>query len=346
MIDPVLAAIDEAAEALEQRSDDRWILGYSGGKDSTATLKVLLSAWNLAKTKPAHLELIYCDTGVENQILDKYIKRQLDEINAEADSSGLPLQTRVLRAPVQESFFVKIIGRGYPPPTNSFRWCTKALRINPVSEYLKSAAAENAVVTLGLRKDESRQRAHSIEKNGAGKWQRQMESTFSYDVYLPILDLDIPAVWDAIFGLSKPEAIAPLELEELYRGASGECPIIKSPQSAPCGSGRFGCWTCTVVRKDRSAQKLIEAGHSELTPFLNFRNWLSEFRNSPEARWKNRRNGSEGMGPFTMDARHEILRRVDELEDMTRTEIITPAERGLIAALWRFDDVPRLSFKV
>ncbi|MXO50700.1 phosphoadenosine phosphosulfate reductase family protein [Erythrobacter gaetbuli] len=346
MNDPVLSAIEHSAEALEVRHDSRWIVGYSGGKDSTATLKILLSAWKLATKKPPFFDLIYCDTGVENQILDKYIKNQIQDINREAELDGLPIRTTILKAPVQESFFVKIIGRGYPPPTNSFRWCTKALRINPVASFLKAATAEQSVVALGLRRDESQQRTRSLEKNGSSHWQRQRESTFSYDVYLPILELDVPAVWDAIFGLTKPRSISASDLEDLYRGASGECPIIKSPQSPPCGSGRFGCWTCTVVRKDKSAEKLIRSGYTQLSPFLEFRNWLAEFRNDPNARWKKRRNGSEGLGPFTMDARYEILRRVDALEDATGTEIITSEERGMIAALWKFDDVPRLSFKL
>lgn len=344
MNDPVLDAIDIAVEALESRANSRWIIGYSGGKDSTATLKVLLSAWKIAKSKPTKFELIYCDTGVENQILDRYIKKQLKEIDLENLSTGLPIETRVLKAPVQESFFVKIIGRGYPPPTNSFRWCTKALRIKPVSAFLGDAIDDDAVVALGLRKNESQQRSRSIDKNGGSRWQKQTEGKGTYDVFLPIIDFDIPAVWDAIFGLSSPKAIDPNALEELYRGASGECPIIKSPSSPPCGSGRFGCWTCTVVRRDKSAIKLIEAGHTELTPFLEFRDWIAEFRNDATKRWTTRRNGSAGLGPFTIEAREEILARVDALEDETQTEVITPEERGLIAALWRFDDVPRLSF--
>ena len=346
MTDPVLSAIETSRIALERRSQSRWIVGFSGGKDSTATLKVLLSAWKLADPRPRILDVIYCDTGVENPVLDGYIKRLFDELKRENIETGLPINPILLTAPVQDRFFVRIIGRGYPPPTNSFRWCTKSLRIKPVAEYISKFADQDAVVAVGLRANESKQRDRSMRNHGDGHWQVQKESTGTYDLFLPVLKLGVEEVWDAVFGLGRPKSICARTLELLYRNASGECPIIKAPQAAPCGSGRFGCWTCTVVRKDRSAEKLIAAGSTELRPFLQFRNWLAEIRNDPERRWKSRRNGSAGLGPFTLATRKEILQKIDELETQTRVEILSHEERGVIAALWELDDVPRLSFQV
>ncbi len=161
-----------------------------------------------------------------------------------------------------------------------------------------------------------------------------------------IVEMGVPEVWDAIFGLSSPRSLDRSLLEQLYRGASGECPIIKSPVAPPCASGRFGCWTCTVVRKDKSAAELIRAGHLELKPFLAFRNWLSRVsQRSLENRWPTKRSGQKGLGPFTISARKKILVKVDELEDKTRTVIIDAEERSLIAALWAMDHFPRLNFK-
>lgn len=157
--------------------------------------------------------------------------------------------------------------------------------------------------------------------------------------------MTVPEVWDAIFGLSLPRALNKYTLETLYRGASGECPVIKAPTAPPCASGRFGCWTCTVVRKDKSASELIKSGHFQLEPFLMFRDWLAEFRNDPANRWRTRRNGRAGLGPFTIDARKEILKRVDALEDLTQATIIDTEERGVIASLWRMDNFVRLPFK-
>ena len=145
------------------------------------------------------------------------------------------------RYDVRERFFVKIIVVT-PPPTNSFRWCTKNLRIKPVSRFIAEAAKGDAIVSLGMRRTESRQRERAIDGHGGGHWQTQFEAGKRYRLFLPILDLELDDVWDAVFLPPHPKAInAPL-LERLYRGASGECPIVKSPQAPPCASGRFGCW--------------------------------------------------------------------------------------------------------
>jgi DNA sulfur modification protein DndC len=149
-----------------------------------------------------------------------------------------------------------------------------------------------------------------------------------------------------IFWLSSPKTLNPSVLEELYRGASGECPIVKAPQSPPCASGRFGCWVCTVVRKDKSAIELVRSGKTELRPFLQFRDWLAQFRNDPKNRWATRRNGNKGLGPFTLQARKEILRRIDALEAQTGKIILDLEERGLIARLWEMDHLPRISFRI
>jgi DNA sulfur modification protein DndC len=219
------------------------------------------------------------------------------------------------------------------------------LRIKPVAEFIAREDPQNTVVVLGLRKAESRQRDRSLALSEDLYWQKQREGKGEYDLFLPIVEMGLPEVWDAIFCLSSPKSLDKTHLEQLYRGASGECPIIKSPAAPPCSSGRFGCWTCTVVRKDKSAAELIRAGHLELKPFLAFRDWLSEFRNDPLNRWSTRRSGAKGPGPFTILARKQILKRVDDLEDRTRTAIIDSEERSVIAALWTMDQFPRLDFK-
>lgn len=345
MNDPVLDSIDITREALEQHHSRRWVVGFSGGKDSTATLKILLSAYKIAKNKPDCFEIIYCDTGVENPILDRYVKNLARNLISEAHQDNLPISFQILSAPIHERFFVKIIGRGYPPPTNNFRWCTKALRIDPVNFYITNNCV-GAILALGLRRNESTQRNRSLSSREGSYWQTQKESKNSVDIFMPLLNFDVDNVWDAVFGLSKPKCIKANELEFLYRDASGECPIIKSPQAAPCGSGRFGCWTCTVVRKDKSALKLIESGYRDLMPYLEFRNWLAELRNDHSMRWPKRRNGSDGLGPFTLEARALILKKIDELEDTTRQSILSSEERGVIAPLWRLDHVKRLKFKM
>jgi DNA sulfur modification protein DndC len=345
-IDPIIEAIERTATAIRDHPSKHWVIGFSGGKDSSATLKIFLEGYRKARVKIAKVSLIYCDTGVENIVLDNYVKGLFEEMKNEFAKLELSIKIEVVRAPVQSRFFVRIVGRGYPPPTNSFRWCTKALRIEPVMRYIEQQLNEEVIVVLGLRRNESAQRDRSFGPEGGDYWQRQREGTAKYDIFLPIIGLDVPRVWDAIFWLPTPKSLRPDVLEELYRGASGECPIVKSPQSPPCASGRFGCWVCTVVRKDKSAIELVRAGRKELIPFLQFRDWLAQFRNDPKNRWSTRRNGSKGLGPFTIQARMEILQRIDTLESQTGATILDAGERGLIARLWELDHLPRLSFRL
>jgi DNA sulfur modification protein DndC len=331
-------AISHTRAALEANSGSHWIIGFSGGKDSTALLKVFASAVGQARRAPRWIDVIYCDTGVENPVLDSYVKTLFANLDKEFTERGTPFRTAMLKAPVKERFFVKVIGRGYPPPTNSFRWCTNNLRIKPVSRFIRKAASDDAIVALGMRRAESQQRDRSLQRGGGEIWQMQIEGGRQYRLFLPILDLDVFEVWDAVFTLPCPESIEAETLAALYRGASGECPIVKAPQAAPCASGRFGCWTCTVVRKDRSSRALINAGHLELLPYLEFRDWLASIRNDISRRWPHRRRGSAGLGPFTLATRIEILQRLEALEKSVGATLLPSEERIEIGRLWVLDE--------
>ncbi|WP_240006244.1 phosphoadenosine phosphosulfate reductase family protein [Pseudaquidulcibacter saccharophilus] len=334
----VINAIEMTRDALERNSNSHWVIGFSGGKDSSALLKIFTAAMKTAKSLPSQIDIIYCDTGVENPVLDIYVKSLFKNLVDEFDTLNFPVKFHILKSNINERFFVRVIGRGYPTPTNNFRWCTKGLRINPVSRHIKAAAKDDAIVLIGLRKGESKQRDRSLKNSEEGNWQFQREGNTRYRIFLPILDFSVEDVWDVIFMPGFPKSLDAKKLELIYRGASGECPIIKAPNSAPCGSGRFGCWVCTVVRKDKSAISLIESGHIELLPFLSFRNWISEFRNDLSMRWGVRRNGSIGPGPFSIEARKLIFKKVRELEELTGNIIIDKEETQEIHRLWALDD--------
>ena len=341
MAEKILRAIRLTQEGLRERSSATWIVAFSGGKDSTALLKILCAALRGVPEFRGQVHVVYCDTGVENPVLDEYVVRLMERVRDELSRLNLPISVNVIRAPVEKRFFVKIAGRGYPPPTNAFRWCTKDLRILPVSDFIDRVALQgDVVVALGSRLDESEQRRRSIDRFGGGHWQTQREAKRKYDIFLPLLDFDLGAVWDAVFSLGVPDSINAAELEKLYRGASGECPIIKHVQANPCAKVRFGCWTCTVVRKDKSAENLIAEGHSLLLPYLNVRNWLSEYRNDLSTRWPIRRSGVNAPGPFTLKARIKILNVLRDLEATTGRFQLAPDELGAMRRLM-LDDLDK-----
>lgn len=206
-----------------------------------------------------------------------------------------------------------------------------------MQRYLKSRA-ESAVVVLGLRHGESTQRDRSLLSHAGPNrlWQKQREGA-ARDLLLPIVDFGLEEVWAVAQGLPYPESIDTLGLEDLYRGASEECPMIRSPLSPPCASGRFGCWTCTVVRRDKSTENMIRQGKIWLKPYLEFRDWLQSFREERTLRWPVRRNGAGGPGPFTIQGRKKILRRLQLLEVEIERELISREELFYIFELWKRD---------
>lgn len=330
-------AIERCAQEISKSRVSEWVIGFSGGKDSTAALKIFLQGALLGGKKDARITIIYCDTGVENPELDFFAKRTLANLALELPKEFPNASVKLLQAPIKERFFVRIIGRGYAPPSNRFRWCTKGLRIRPVERYLSTTGMDAAVV-LGLRFGESTQRDRSLKAADGAEfvWQKQREGT-RRDLFLPVIDFDLEWIWAAVQAIAYPSSIDAFALEELYRGASEECPMIRSPLSPPCASGRFGCWTCTVVRRDKSAENMIRQGRVGLQPYLDFRNWLQDFRSVEGMRWSVRRNGAPGPGPFTVYARKIIKREIELLEAVVDREVLSHQEVHAIHDLWLED---------
>jgi len=146
-------------------------------------------------------------------------------------------------------------------------------------------------------------------------------------------------VWDTIFFSQLPYTLDRRSLWNLYSDAGGDCPIIRSPDDAPCASGRFGCWTCTVVRRDRSGENLLKNGYSQMKEFLQFRQLLLDVRNDRSMRWPMRRNGTENLGPLTVAARQILLKGVRQIERKHSVRLLNERELTYIKQQWRLDRV-------
>ncbi len=325
---------------LDQYSDSRtpWILGFSGGKDSSALLRIVYTALARAGKTTNPVSVLYCDTGVEIPVVASLVRATLRKLAREAVTASLPLHVSIARPRIRDSYFVRVIGRGYPPPTNKFRWCTDRLRIDPVQRTIASSAKDGALVLLGVRKGESPERDRTLERVSTDQpfllTQRGGADT---SVFAPLLNYSTEDIWDTLAALRLPTALDSDELAHLYRQTAGDCPIIRDPNGTPCGRGRFGCWTCTVVRRDHGMTALVESGHAHLAPLLGFRDWLQNFRDEPGYRCALRRNGQPGPGPFTLVARQRILRRLRSAERRSGLRLIRPPEVRLIHELWRED---------
>ena len=330
-----------------------WIVGFSGGKDSTLVahlvFDLLLSLAPDDRRRPVHI--VSNDTLVESPLVMAHIASVQAEMAAAARAWRLPVTVVTTRPDPDATFWVNLIGRGYPPPNRSFRWCTDRMKIQPTSRYIRDqvAASGEVILLLGVRRDESATRAGSVARYDNGARLNAHNDLKGCFVFRPILELSTDDVWEFLSCVPPPWGGTHHALIQLYRDAGGgECPVVTSKDDAPsCGtsSSRFGCWTCTVVEKDRSLEGFVEAGFAEFAPLIAFRDWLASIRNDPHRRLARRRDGrititKEGVfvpGPFTLETRQEILDRVLELQRLTGRVLINEDELGRIRRIWAED---------
>jgi DNA sulfur modification protein DndC len=336
---PKTAASLELIRDEYRRSEVPWILGFSGGKDSSAVLRLVFRALATVRRPDLPVTVVYCDTGVEIPVVAQLVRRTLRGVAAEAREAALPLTVKVARPLTEDSYFVKVIGRGYPPPTNKFRWCTDRLRIRPVQRMIANLSEEGSLVVLGVRKGESTERDRTLRKFETERPFVFRQAGYpSSLVFAPALNYTTEEIWETVLFMPDPMSLDGRRLWSLYGQAAGEeCPLIRDPNGSPCSRGRFGCWTCTVVRKDEGVAGLIEAGQGHLVPLLEFRDWLQRMRDDPANRCPRRRNGGAGPGPLTLEARRAALRRLRVAERRSGLPLIKVREVELIHRLWRED---------
>lgn len=336
-----------------------WVIAYSGGKDSTLLLQVIWESI-AALPKRHRVRQVYVvgnDTLVESPLVIRHLQESMRRISESAISGGLPIETRITRPNIDQTFWVNVIGRGYIPPTRNFRWCTDRMKIVPTGSLLESLVKRHgrAVLLVGTRKSESEQRRRNMAKRHvSSKTMNAHVSISGCRVFAPLADLDDKDVWKVLMQRPAPWGGTHRNLITLYKNAGGgECPLILSKEDAPsCGttSPRFGCWTCTVVAKDRSMRGLIASGHEDaatLERLFDFREWLVELREEDTNRQRVRRDGnarsrpdgSRVLGPFTIEVRKMILQRLHELENKTGWPLISGAEKEIIEDIWRRDIV-------
>ena len=355
-----LAAVRETMHTEFTRPhNDPWIVAYSGGKDSTLLLHL---AWEVAAAVPSGaprrpIYIVSNDTLVESPLVIRHLRHSLEIIRDAVQNTGLPMTIRVTEPCIDQTFWVNVIGRGYIPPTRNFRWCTDRMKIAPTNDLIQKIVLthQRAVLLVGTRKSESQNRGRAMTERGVTATTMNPHSTIANCcMFAPLADLGDDDVWKILIQRRPPWGGTHRDLITLYRNAGGgECPLVLSKEDAPsCGttSPRFGCWTCTVVQKDRSMRGLIDAGHENedtLEALAEFRDWLIQLREDNrnrlpvrrDGRTKLREDGTRVFGPFTLKIRESILNRLRTLEVQTGQALILPAEIEVIHDIWRQDRI-------
>lgn len=360
----IIDGMMETIRNLYLADDIPWVIGYSGGKDSTATLQLV---WLAMEGLPADkrskaIHVINTDTLVESPVIEKWVTNSLRIMDETSREKGLPFVTHRLTPKADDTFWVNLLGRGYPFPRQKYRWCTDRLKIQPVNTFIKDKIAEHGeiILVIGTRKAESSRRARTMahyEKLRVRELLSPNPTLANELVFSPLEDWSDDDVWVFLMQYKNPWGLSNMDLLSLYRGATAdnECPLMVQKNLPTCGKSRFGCWVCTMVEKDKSMEAMIANDYEKawMTPLLEFRNKFGNEEGDRDRRSFRKMSGAlQGgygvlnHGPYKKETREAWLRELLEIEQNIRKtgprefkdlELITLPELRAIRRIWVYD---------
>jgi len=347
-------AIAATAESLRAHGADydHWAVAYSGGKDSTALVTVVCHLVASGQVpRPKSLSSLYCDTRMELPPL---------RISADAILHGVRKQGhegRVVLPPMDDRFMVYVLGRGVPPPSNTFRWCTGQLKVEPMVEELRGLrdrAGGKLLMLTGVRLGESAARdariSLSCSRDGAecGQgWFQESTPEAVADTLAPLLHWRVCHVWEWLtrhapsYGFPTAGVIA-----DVYGGQNDMESLLVS-------GARTGCVGCNLASRDTALDRVLALKQwAYLGPLKGLRPLYAELKKPHRRLKKNgdekRKDGSPAanqgrLGPLTFEARRWGLSRVEAIQDEINAEarrlgrpeyhLVDDAERARILEL-------------
>lgn len=298
-----------------------WAIAWSGGKDSSALLTVIVYLLESGRIPwPKTLTVLYADTRMELMPLSFAAMRMIEQLRARG------VDVRVVLPEIDQRFYVYMFGRGVPPPSNTFRWCTPQIKVEPMQaelERLVGSLGEKVLMLTGVRIGESAARDSRISMacgvNGAecgqGWYQETLPESLC-DTLAPLLHWRVCNVWEwlRIFAPSKRYgAWDTATIADAYGG-----------EEAEEINARTGCVGCALCNKDNALDivlKLPEWGY--LQPLKRLKPLYRELK-LPVNRLRKpagekRKDGTlvknqHRMGPLTMEARLMGLSRVIDIQ--------------------------------
>jgi DNA sulfur modification protein DndC len=289
-------------------------------------------------------------------------------MEAAADAQKLPFQKHRLTPKTTETFWVNLLGRGYPYPRPNFRWCTERMKIHPANNFVQEVVAAHGevILILGTRKAESSVRARTMNYYASMRVREHLSPNATMQnelVFSPLEDWTDDDVWTFLMQYKNPWNYSNKELLALYRGATAdnECPLVMNADTPSCGKSRFGCWVCTLVEQDKSMAAMIQNDSEKawMSALLEFRNHIGNPIYDRERRDFRRKTGrvheyNERLvhGPYKKDIREDWLRRLLKIQrninengpkEFRSLELITLPELREIRRIWldeyhEFDD--------
>jgi len=313
-----------ALRAMVEKGYTHWIVTFSGGKDSTTTLIVSLEAALVHPEQVERIDIVYSDTMLEIPLIRQFALDFMKTIQNMERVARLPIYCHIVCPEIEQRFWVCLLGKGYPPPHQRFRWCTRRLKIEPVENALKSFVKPGKTLILtGVRFGESRARDARLHQScgrggecGQGVW-FQFSSRLQAAYMAPIVEWGECDVWDFLQFHAPALGYPTRHIEDsIYNGRET----------------RFGCWICTVVRQDRTMEKITALLQwSHLRPLLDFRQRVKELTSRPESRLI-RPDGKPGR--LTLAVRRQLLDELLKLQTTVGIEIVSPDEITIIQKYW------------
>lgn len=322
-------------------------VAWSGGKDSTATLTLLIHLIDSGELpQPDRLYVFYADT-----------RQELPPIQIAAELVMAKLRLRnwievvVVRAALDKRFMVYILGRGVPPPNNNtLRWCTRQIKVEPMAAALGEAIASlpgTALMITGVREGESAVRdgriAMSCSKDGAecgqGWYQQVLPEAKGIKgriaTLAPILHWRVCTVWDWLRVYAPQPEFGGWPVSILADAYGGD--------DAEEVNARTGCIGCPLAQKDTALEVICAMPQwAHLAPLHELKP-LYRWMRKPEQRLRKSgverlKDGSiaknpQRMGPLTLVARLEGLERVLDIQRRAQVDLINAEEEARIRQL-------------
>lgn len=313
------------------KDHDHWVFAWSGGKDSTTTLTLILYLIEAGFIRrPRRITVLYADTRMELPPLAIAAREIMDELE-ERD-----IDCRVVRAPLDKRFLVYMLGRGVPPPNNNtLRWCTRQIKVDPMSVAIAETLGDGTALTItGVRQGESAIRDRRIEmscgKDGAecgqGWYQEVLPNAKGVRgriaTLAPLLHWRVCHVWEWLRHWA-PEAQYGAWPTEIIADAYGG-------DEAEEINARTGCIACPLAQEEKALESILAMPRwSHLAPLRRLKplyRWLRERDQRKRKTGAERLQGGsiarnpQRMGPLTMDARRHALAEILAIQDEVNSE--------------------------
>lgn len=326
---------------------EHWCVAYSGGKDSSATASFV--AWAIKTGQvpaPKSLTVMYADTRQELPPLQQTAMRFL----ADLEASGI--RTRVVLPTLDDRFYVYVLGRGVPSPTNTFRWCTSQLKIEPMETALaklRFSAGEKFLQITGVRMGESAIRDARISMScskdsgecGQG-WFQSRPSTHVADTLAPLVHWRLCYVWDWLYFAHSDRYMR--DVVGIDQAGHGYSYLADIAAVYGDDEARTGCIGCNLTDKDTALDNLVSTPEwSHLAPLRGIKPLLRDLRHAENRLRKTEptvlKDGSFGknvqrLGPLTMEARSRGLATILDIQNATGVDLVNVEEEARIRQMW------------